>query len=56
MCIIAVAIIVTIPARLHPNLVRIIDFEIQLIDRAVNPNVSSIAVRPLLENIVGVNI
>ena len=56
MGIIAVAVVITIPTCLHANLFTVVDLETQIIDGAVDPNVGSVAVRSLLEGVVGINI
>jgi hypothetical protein len=51
MFVIAVAVIIAIPASLHTDLVCIVGFEVHCVDRPILPNVCGVAV-PTLSDVV----
>lgn len=56
MGVVTVAIVVAVPACLHPHLICIIGGQVRLVDCTVSPDTALIVTRPLLDLIVGVNI
>lgn len=55
-CVVAIAVVVAVVACLHPYLVRVVYFQIQLVDWAVRPDSASVALTSLPEYVIRVHI
>lgn len=56
MFVIAISVITAIPASLHTNMIGVHGYELRVVDLAIDPDIGCIAIRPLSDDVVLVDV